>query len=337
MSVYSNRAAGATDGAAAYIAAVLELVGDRDPLTILGSTVSWCRDTTEPLTAAQLGAPEAEGKWSVAAVLQHLADSELVWGFRLRLVLSEDRPVLTGFDQDLWGARLGYGDADRAEALSMFSALRSANLRLLSRASSSDLDRVGVHNERGEESIRYMMRLYGGHDLVHRRQLERLVDRLTPEPPVTVEVILEATRTVKVRPDFTAHVAQHGFCLDKTVEEATHTYSTHYLCGKNAIGDTGLQVNFAVSNDGALNSSLTTRNELYVAHFREELKSFGFKETHKDPDRSGAVWLASKENSQVSVMWEELKRDDGKLLWHIGFVWRLSDLPARPQTPTSPG
>ena len=177
MSVYSNLAAGAAQDAAAYIAAVLELLGNEDPMEVLGSTDSWCRECTGPLTPAQMVTPEAEGKWSAAGVLQHLADSELVWGFRLRKVLAEDRPELTGFDQDLWATRLGYAEADRAEALSMFSVLRSANLRLLNRASPADLDRVGLHNERGEESVYHMMRLYAGHDLVHRRQLQRLVDR----------------------------------------------------------------------------------------------------------------------------------------------------------------
>ena len=177
MSVYTNPAAGAVEEAAAYIAAVLELLGDEDPMTVLSSTVAWCRERTEPLTPQQLAIPEGEGKWSVAQVLQHLADSELVWGYRLRKVLAEDRPELTGFDQDLWASRLGYASADRTASLSLFSALRSANLELLSEASPDDLDRVGVHIERGEESVRHMTRLYAGHDLVHRRQLDRLAAR----------------------------------------------------------------------------------------------------------------------------------------------------------------
>lgn len=177
MSVYTNQASGTKADAAAYVAAVLELLGDEDPIAVLGSTVSWCRSRTEGLTPEQLAAPEAEGKWSIAGVLQHLADSELVWGYRLRKVLAEDRPELTGYDQDLWASRLGYVEANRDEALSMFSALRSANLRLISRAAPGDLDRVGVHNERGEESLRHMARLYAGHDLVHRRQVERIVAR----------------------------------------------------------------------------------------------------------------------------------------------------------------
>lgn len=107
-------------------------------------------------------------------VLQHLADSELVWGYRLRMVLAHDRPQITGYDQDLWAARLEYDDADPDQALKDFAALREANLRLLARASADDLKRVGVHAERGEESVAHMIRLYAGHDLLHLAQLARI-------------------------------------------------------------------------------------------------------------------------------------------------------------------
>jgi hypothetical protein len=90
------------------------------------------------------------------------------------MVLAHDRPPITGYDQDLWADRLGYGDADVREALAEFAALRKGHLRLLKRAIPHDLDRVGVHAERGEESVRHMLRLYAGHDVLHLRQIERI-------------------------------------------------------------------------------------------------------------------------------------------------------------------
>ena len=179
MSVYSNLAAGAAEDAAAYISAVLELLGDRDPVAVLSSTAAVCRDLVEPLEPERLATPEADGKWSAAGVLQHLADSEIVWGYRLRRILAEERPTLTGFDQDLWADRLGYAQASAADALALFSVLRRANLALVSRASPEDLKRIAVHSERGEESVEHMIRLYAGHDLVHRRQLARVIANTT--------------------------------------------------------------------------------------------------------------------------------------------------------------
>ncbi len=107
-------------------------------------------------------------------VLQHLADSELVCGYRLRMVLVHERPDITGYDQDLWAARLHYEDADPRQGIRDFTVLREANLRLLTRAFARELARVGLHAERGEESVSHMIRLYAGHDLLHLKQIERI-------------------------------------------------------------------------------------------------------------------------------------------------------------------
>jgi uncharacterized damage-inducible protein DinB len=174
MSVFTNPASGSAEQAAAYTAAVLDLLGARNPVEALQNTVSALEQIRRGLSTEQITQPEAPGKWSIRHVLQHLADSELVWGYRLRMVLAHDRPPLTGYDQDLWAERLGYVEADADQALEDFGVLRRANLRLLARASDEDLKRLGVHAERGAESVEHMIRLYAGHDLLHLEQLARI-------------------------------------------------------------------------------------------------------------------------------------------------------------------
>ncbi len=174
MSVFTNPADGAAEHAAAYVAAILDLLGDKEPLTVLRETPSALRKAIDGISTGKLRQPERPGKWSIGQVLQHLADSELVWGWRLRLILAQDRPTLTGYDQDRWAERLRYADSDPAQALEEFVTLRRANLRLLERASPADLKRVGVHIERGEESLEHQRRLYAGHDLMHLAQLARI-------------------------------------------------------------------------------------------------------------------------------------------------------------------
>jgi uncharacterized damage-inducible protein DinB len=174
MSVFTNPASRSADEAKAYTAAVLGLLGTQDPISVLAATPEALRDSIARLDARRVTQPEQEGKWSIAQVLRHLADSDLVWGWRLRLVLAQDRPALTGYDQDAWATRLRYEQSNPQESLDEFSVLRRSNLRLLSNASPADLRRVGVHTERGEESIEHMIRLYAGHDLLHLRQIARI-------------------------------------------------------------------------------------------------------------------------------------------------------------------
>lgn len=174
MSVYTNPASGAADQADAYIRAILDLLGDREPFAVLEATSDALRAAIAGMSAAQLATPETSGKWSVRHVLRHLADSEIVWAYRLRMILAEHRPAIAGYDQDAWADRLGYADADPAVSLGEFDVLRRGNLDLLRRASDADLQRAGVHAERGVESLAHMIRLYAGHDILHLRQVERI-------------------------------------------------------------------------------------------------------------------------------------------------------------------
>jgi hypothetical protein len=175
MSVFSNTSQDPPELRARYASAVLGLVGDRPPVEVLRATPGALMRAVAAVTPEQLKTPESPGKWSIAAVLRHLADTDVVWGWRMRLILAQDRPVITGFDQDLWADRLDYANSDPNESLETFAVLRRDNLRLIERASADDLKRVGVHAERGEESAGYMVRLYAGHDLLHLAQIERIV------------------------------------------------------------------------------------------------------------------------------------------------------------------
>lgn len=159
----------------AYQEALLGLLGSGDPLDVLAETPSWCTAVLEQSAPGTLHEPEAPRKWSVASVLHHLADSEIMFSYRLRRVLAEDRPVLEGFDQDLWAARLSYDARDPSLSAELFDVTRRANLELLALAAEADRMRVGLHGERGEESVQRMMCLYAGHDLAHRRQIERIL------------------------------------------------------------------------------------------------------------------------------------------------------------------
>jgi uncharacterized damage-inducible protein DinB len=174
MSVFTNPASGSKEHARIYTEAILGLLGAADPVMVLRGTSHALRRAIEGLTEADMTVPESPEKWSIRQVLRHLADSELVWAWRLRLVLAQDRPMITGYDQDAWSQRLRYGEAPALESLEEFAAVRRGNLRVLDGVEPADLERVGVHAERGEESVAHMMRLYAGHDILHIGQIERI-------------------------------------------------------------------------------------------------------------------------------------------------------------------
>jgi len=172
---FSNPAGAAAAAAPTYVRALLDVLGRRDPIQVLGELLPWLAERIRGLDDPTLRRPEAPGKWSVIEVIQHLADSDLVFSYRLKMMLTEDRPPLQGYDQDRWAGELHYREVPLDLALEQLRAMRTANLHVLRRLSPSHLERVGLHCERGPESAGFLLQLMGAHDLVHRNQIDRIL------------------------------------------------------------------------------------------------------------------------------------------------------------------
>jgi uncharacterized damage-inducible protein DinB len=157
-----------------YVSRMLALLGPRDPFEVLAETPQALERAVAGLGVEREALPEESGKWSVRQVVQHLSDSEVVGGFRFRMILAQDGPSIAGYDQDLWAERLRYQESAIAEALAEFTALRRINLRMLQRVDPAELERWGMHSERGKETLAHLLRLYAGHDLAHLAQIERI-------------------------------------------------------------------------------------------------------------------------------------------------------------------
>jgi len=174
---FSNPAgAAAAASATAYTAALLTVLGDRDPIEVLDQLIPWLTARVSSLDDATLRRPETPGKWSVMEVIQHLADSDLVFGYRLRMMVTEDRPAIPGYNQDAWARTFRYRDVPLASALDQLRGQRIANIAVLRGLTPAQLAREGLHSERGAESAGFLLRLMAAHDLVHRRQIDRILD-----------------------------------------------------------------------------------------------------------------------------------------------------------------
>jgi hypothetical protein len=171
---FENRASDAKANADRYIQMLLDTLAGRDPLVTMPELPRAIEALVAGLDDAALRRPEKPGKWSVIQVVQHLADSEIVWGYRARKVLAAPGATIAGYDQDAWSATLRYDAANLEIALAQLRAMRAANLALLGSLTDEEWERAGMHSERGPESVRQMSRLIGGHDFVHRNQIARI-------------------------------------------------------------------------------------------------------------------------------------------------------------------
>ncbi len=171
---FSNPAGAAKEAAERYTRALLDLLGDRDPIAVQSELSASLERAVAGLSDAQLRQPEKPGKWSVIEVVQHLADSEIVYGYRIRMILAGDTPAIEGYNQDAWAQRLRYAEASLPDALAQIRILRGRSLHLLRGLRPDEWERAGMHSERGRESVRHITKLLAAHDLVHLRQIQRI-------------------------------------------------------------------------------------------------------------------------------------------------------------------
>lgn len=153
-----------------YVARMLELLGDQDPILILEATPVRLEALLLKL-GDDVERPYAPGKWDARHILAHLADNELAAGFRLRQMVA-GVGVVQPYDQDVWATR--YVRADPALSLETFRALRAWNLALYAGFSLEDWLTEVQHPERGLVSVDVMVRMLAGHDLNHLAQLATL-------------------------------------------------------------------------------------------------------------------------------------------------------------------
>lgn len=165
-----------------YSTKLLALLGDRDPLDVLQSTPHVLAREIAPHPASVLRRRPFEGKWTPCEIIGHLCDAEFVYGYRVRMVQSQDHPQLLPMDQDQWVIGQHYNQRDPIELIEQFRALRRITLTMWKNVSPEQFDRVGVHVERGEESLRTMLKMHAGHDLSHIDQFTRYLKAALENP-----------------------------------------------------------------------------------------------------------------------------------------------------------
>lgn len=157
-----------------YTQRILANVEGREPFAVQKETAKKLEKLVKPLSNKQLRKRPAPEKWSVAEILAHLADVELVVSWRLRLILGNSGAPIHAFDQDVWAQTFNYASRDPKVSLETFRLLRKNNLDLLESVPKNLWENYGMHQERGKETAAHIVRMIAGHDLNHLGQVERI-------------------------------------------------------------------------------------------------------------------------------------------------------------------
>ena len=162
------------EAAASYKAKILRYQQGEDCLALQAAAPQKLASLIEGLSPDALSRRPAPGKWSIQEIVAHLADDELVGGYRVRLILSAPGTEIQAFDQDVWSRTGRYDRINIQTSLEFFRVLRQANLALLRSLRAEEWEMFGVHAERGAESIRDIAMYFAGHDINHLEQIEAI-------------------------------------------------------------------------------------------------------------------------------------------------------------------
>ncbi len=154
-----------------YMARMRSYLGGRDPLKMQAAYPAKLRRAVRGLSPTQLKRRPRPKKWCIQEILGHLADTEVVYGWRLRLMLAQPGQAIQAYDQDIWANSLGYKRLPAGKLVEQVRVLRESNLRLLKAVPRAWWNRYGMHSERGRESVARTVVLLAGHDVNHLNQI----------------------------------------------------------------------------------------------------------------------------------------------------------------------
>ncbi len=147
-----------------YIQRITAHVEGKQPLAVQAATAKKLERIIKGLPTAKLRKRPAPDKWSVSEILAHLADTEIVVGFRMRLILDAPGTPVVAVDQDSWVTSGHYEKRDPRKSVEQLKSLTPQQWK-----------HYGMHSERGQETIEHIVRMYAGHDINHLQQIERIL------------------------------------------------------------------------------------------------------------------------------------------------------------------
>ena len=148
-------------------------LGAAEPLEILRSTAATLTTLISDASSEQLVRRPAAEKWSVRDILCHLADTELVFGFRLRQTVAEPHHVIQPYDQGVWANHTSA--ISPSEAVDAFAAIRAWNLLFIDAVGPAASPKPVTHPERGLMTFGHIVETMAGHDINHTVQIRALL------------------------------------------------------------------------------------------------------------------------------------------------------------------
>jgi len=131
----------------------------------------------------------AVGRWSCRILIGHVADAELHFVQRMRHVLAVDKPVFWVWDEDafvdsgIYGTESDPYSPPLAGGVAAVHTLRRWMLDVLRPLDRAKFNRIGMHPQRGEQTLRTILEYDVWHLEHHAWYLNKKVERMLGKAP----------------------------------------------------------------------------------------------------------------------------------------------------------
>jgi uncharacterized damage-inducible protein DinB len=132
------------------------------------------RQEVAGLSDAQLRFRPGDGQWSLKEVIGHLRDFAEIDHDRLVRMITQERPVLPGYDQEELAREHNHQEADLQAVLDELASIRQRTVHVLTELVDANWARTGRHVERGTFSIRQHVDHLVEHEALHLEQVRAL-------------------------------------------------------------------------------------------------------------------------------------------------------------------
>jgi DinB superfamily len=148
---------------------------DREPVSAMRDTAARIRAVVGDWRPEQFDRSYAPGKWNARQILTHLAQSEIAFGYRVRMTLTTPGYAAQSFDQDAWMAHESATSGH--DALDAFLGIAAMNISLFASLSQADRAVSLSHPDYGSLTVDWIIHQTAGHQLHHLKQLEAIETR----------------------------------------------------------------------------------------------------------------------------------------------------------------
>jgi hypothetical protein len=150
------------------------------------------KEAIKGLTNNELHGSPIPGKWTIAEILIHLADAEIIGSCRIRQAFTEHPGDFPGYNESKWAKVLNYQSQSLEIVflnIELFRLLRKTTSLIFRNCTDADWLKEGTHPERGKMNLRAVLELYADHSERHLQQI--LERRALLGKPLQMELMIK--------------------------------------------------------------------------------------------------------------------------------------------------